>query len=316
MKTHLITGAAGFIGSALSDKILSSGDNVVGIDNFLLGNKESINLLKNNYENFNFIESDLSIEKEIPNLNKKLSIFNFDIVWHLAANSDIRGYENGLKVDFNNTFMTTINTGIIMENLGIDEIVFSSSSAAIGNTDIAIAENYGPALPNSYYGSMKLASEGYLSSLTSYFLEKYTIVRFPNVIGPKTTHGVIYDFVNKLKNKPEILNVLGNGNQKKPYLYVDDVVDGLIYFQNKDFENRVINLSPLDEGITVKEIANECIKQLSPTTKPEYQETEYGWFGDVPRYSYNYEKMLNLGFSPRYSSYESLIKVVEEIKNK
>lgn len=316
MKTHLITGAAGFIGSALSNKILSSGDNVVGIDNFLLGNIESINLLKNKYSNFNFIESDLSIETEVHNLIKKLSIFNFDIVWHLAANSDIRGYENGLIVDFNNTFMTTINTGMIMENLGIDEIVFSSSSAVIGNTDIAIAENYGPSLPNSYYGSMKLASEGYLSSLTSYFLKKYTIVRFPNVIGPKTTHGVIYDFVNKLKNKPEILNVLGDGNQKKPYLYVDDVVDGLIYFQNKDFVQRVINLSPQDEGITVKEIANECIKQLSPTTKPKYQETEYGWFGDVPRYSYNYEKMLHLGFTPKYSSHEALIKVIEQIKNK
>tara|TARA_X000000368_G_scaffold175445_1_gene138373 strand:- start:29414 stop:30361 length:948 start_codon:yes stop_codon:yes gene_type:complete len=315
MKTHLITGAAGFIGSALSDKILSSGDSVVGIDNFLLGNLKSINDLKSKYKNFSFIEFDLSIEKNIQHLIKKLSNYNFDIVWHLAANSDIRGYENGLKVDFNNTFMTTINIGVVMENLGINEIVFSSSSAAIGNTDIAIAENYGPALPNSYYGSMKLASEGYISSLTSYCIKKYTIVRFPNVIGPKTTHGVIYDFVHKLKNKPEFLNVLGNGNQKKPYLYVDDVVDGLIYFQNKNFEHRVINLSPLDDGITVKEIANECIKQLSPKTKPKYQETEYGWFGDVPRYSYNYEKMLNLGFRPRYSSHESLVKVVEEIKN-
>ena len=129
-KTALITGVAGFIGAELAKSLLKKNYTVVGIDNFLLGREENVNQIKNMNGDFFFINYDLSKYEKLENLNQKLKKYSdIDCIWHLAANSDIRGYENGLKVDFNNTFMTTINIGMIMESLGIDEIVFSSSSA-------------------------------------------------------------------------------------------------------------------------------------------------------------------------------------------
>ena len=184
-----------------------------------MGTKENIKELEQ-FDNFKFIEKDLSLNESIEEIIKFLSDIEIDIVWHLAANSDIRGFVNGPNVDINNTFLTTVNICKIMETLEIKNILFASSSAVIGNTEKPISETFGPSLPISYYGAMKLASEGYISSSISYFLDNYIILRFPNVVGPNLTHGVVYDFKKKLDLTPNKLNVLGNGKQKKPYLYL------------------------------------------------------------------------------------------------
>ena len=231
-------------------------------------------------------------------------------MWHLAANSDIRGYINGPNVDINNTFFTTVNVCKIMEILNIKSIVFASSSAVIGNTDKPISETFGPSLPISYYGAMKLASEGYISSFKSYFLDNYIILRFPNVVGPNLTHGVVYDFKRKLDLTPKELHVLGNGKQKKPYLFLDDLIDAMKYY-NRNHKNLLVNVSPLDEGITVEEIVEMTLSKVSSDVDVYYELQEEGWQGDVVKYSYDVALQNTLGWKPKYSSSKAIEKTIE-----
>ena len=222
MESVLVTGAAGFIGSRLCKELLKEKKRVIGIDNFLLGTKQNIkNITSINKDYFEFIEHDLSDESQISNLIEKLKkIGKIDEVWHMAANSDIRAYEDGFEKDFRNTFLTTVNTGRILESIKTKKLIFASSSAIFGTVSRPIKEEHGPILPESYYGAMKVASEAYISSITTYFLNNYLIFRFPNVVGKNVTHGIVFDFIKKLKNNPKELKVLGNGSQKKPYLYI------------------------------------------------------------------------------------------------
>ncbi len=308
-KINLITGAAGFIGSALAKDLLINGEDVYGVDNFVLGTKENIKELEQ-FDNFKFIEKDLSLNESIEEIIKFLSDIEIDIVWHLAANSDIRGFVNGPNVDINNTFLTTVNICKIMETLEIKNILFASSSAVIGNTEKPISETFGPSLPISYYGAMKLASEGYISSSISYFLDNYIILRFPNVVGPNLTHGVVYDFKKKLDSTPNELNVLGNGKQKKPYLYLDDLIDAMKYY-NINHKNLLINISPLDEGITVEEIVEMTLSKINREVSVYYELQEEGWQGDVVKYSYNTDLQKKLGWKPKYSSLEAIKKTID-----
>ena len=308
MESVLVTGAAGFIGSRLCKELLKDKKKVIGIDNFLLGTKQNIkNITSINKDYFEFIEHDLSDESQISNLIEKLKkIGKIDEVWHMAANSDIRAYEDGFEKDFRNTFLTTVNTGRILESINTKKLIFASSSAIFGTVSSPIKEKHGPILPESYYGAMKVASEAYISSITTYFLNNYLIFRFPNVVGKNVTHGIVFDFIKKLKNNPEELKVLGNGSQKKPYLYIDDLIDGMKFISNKNYKNGIYNLTPLDDGITVKEIAEIAIEVLSPDSKPRYEDTPIGWSGDVPYYSYDSKKMLETGWKPKYSSRDAI----------
>ena len=274
-----------------------------------MGTKENIKELEQ-FDNFKFIEKDLSLNESIEEIIKFLSDIEIDIVWHLAANSDIRGFVNGSNVDINNTFLTTVNICKIMETLEIKNILFASSSAVIGNTEKPISETFGPSLPISYYGAMKLASEGYISSSISYFLDNYIILRFPNVVGPNLTHGVVYDFKKKLDLTPNELNVLGNGKQKKPYLYLDDLIDAMKYY-NTNHKNLLINISPLDEGITVEEIVEMTLSKINREVAVYYELQEEGWQGDVVKYSYNTDLQKKLGWKPKYSSLEAIEKTID-----
>lgn len=312
-KTIIITGVAGFIGTELAKSLLKKNYRVVGIDNFLLGSENNVKEIQNLNGDFSFINYDLSNYKNLENIYNQLKKHpNIDCIWHLAANSDISSSVNALKIDLENTFFTTLSSGLISEKFQIKEMVFSSSSAALGTVNKKIKEVHGPLLPESYYGAMKAASESYISALKTYMLNKYTIFRFPNVIGKNTTHGIVYDFKKKLSSKPKYLDVLGDGNQQKPYLYIDDLIDGMHSLKEVDHENRIFNLSPLDDGIKVKEIAEIAIKHLSPNTKARYEEHPQGWPGDVVKYEYDYEKMISTGWKPKYSSRDAIVKCFEK----
>jgi len=307
-KINIITGVAGFIGSSLAEDLLINGETVFGIDNFTLGTKKNIVKLEQ-FDNFKFFEKDLSLSESIEELTNSLADIKVDRVWHLAANSDIRGFVNGPNIDLNNTFLTTVNICKIMEILGIKNIIFASSSAVIGNTEKPISESFGPSLPISYYGAMKLASEGYISSSTSYFLESYIILRFPNVVGPNLTHGVIYDFKKKLDQTPNVLNVLGNGKQKKPYIFLEDLIDAMKYY-SENYKNLLINVSPLDDGVSVEEIVEMTLKQIKKDVLVNYEPQEEGWSGDVVKYSYNTDLQKKLGWNPKHSSAEAIEKTI------
>ena len=311
--TALITGVAGFIGSELAKSLLKNNYEVVGVDNFLLGSKENIEEIQKLNGDFSFINYDLSNYENLENIYKQLKKFSdIKCIWHLAANSDISGSVNALKIDLENTFFTTLSSGLISEEFQVREMVFSSSSAALGTVNKKIKENHGPLLPESYYGAMKAASEAYISTLKTYILDKYTIFRFPNVIGHNTTHGIVFDFKKKLSGKPKYLDVLGDGNQKKPYLHIDDLINGMHCLKETDHENRIFNLSPLDDGIKVKDIAEIAIKHMSPDTKARYENHPQGWPGDIVKYEYDLEKMMSTEWSPKFSSREAIVKCFEK----
>jgi len=312
-KINLITGSAGFIGHHLAQSLLDDGEVVVGVDNFTLGHKKNIQKLKLN-KNFYFFNHDLSKLQTVNDLEKDLKNFQIDFVWHLAANSDIRGFINGPEVDLLNTFQTTVNICKLVEKLNIKNLIFASSSAVLGNSRNPVSETFGPSLPISYYGASKLASEGYISSCTSYFLQNYIIFRFPNVIGPNLTHGIIYDFKKKLEKNPKALEVLGDGNQKKPYLYITDLIDAMKYYRDNN-TNLLINISPEDDGITVKEIVKIVQKKFKNKPKISYEKKAEGWEGDVVKYSYDFSLQKKLGWKPKYSSLEAVSETVDLLFN-
>ncbi|MDA9645460.1 NAD-dependent epimerase/dehydratase family protein [Candidatus Actinomarina] len=313
MGIHVVTGCAGFIGKHIAIKLLTQGHEVIGFDNFLLGRKENIDYLQKFNSKFKFHEIDLSTQKSSNQIIDLLAKSDIDTVWHFAANSDIRGFMYGYERDLKNTFLTTLNILEASKHLNIKDFIFASSSAVVGSNDNKITEDTGPLLPESYYGAMKMASEGLISSSKSYFLNNYVIFRFPNVVGPDSTHGVMYDFTNKLTNNPKEMEVLGNGEQKKPYLYIDDLIEGIFHIKSLTIRDRVYNLTPVDTGVKVKRIAELFISKLSPKTVPVYENNDKGWQGDIPNYFYCYEKMLETGWRPKFSSEQAINKTLDEI---
>jgi UDP-glucose 4-epimerase len=306
-KSILITGGAGFIGSHLCDRLIVD-NKITVIDNLSLGRKSNIEHLINN-NNFSFIEGDL-LHKGLNDVFKE---GKFDIVFHLAANSDIANSHDNPSIDKDNTFMSTYCVLEMMKKHEVKEIIFASTSAIYGDTNEVLTENYGPLLPVSHYGAGKLASEAFISSFAENYGIKAWIVRFPNVVGDRATHGVIFDFIKKLKINNEKLEVFGNGEQYKPYLYVKDLIDGIIYvWRNSDKKVNVYNLG-VNSRTKVKEIASMVIEEMGLNSEIEYTGGDRGWIGDVPEFNYDLNKIHQLGWKASNHSNESVRKAIRYI---
>lgn len=309
----LVTGAAGFVGSHLCDRLLSEKITVVGIDNFILGPKSNVEHLTSN-SSFNFIELDLT------NKGKAVKLFEdneFDVVIHLAANSDIQKGISNTGLDFQSNLVTTYNVLEGMRLTSVREIIFSSTSAIYGRATGSISENYGPLFPTSLYGASKLSSEAFISAYCELYNIKSWIFRFPNVIGPRATHGVVFDFIEKLKRDPTRLEILGDGKQSKPYVYVFDLIDAVMKAW-KDSKEQINFFNIGGEGTTsVKDIAAFIIEIMNlDNVKIEYTGGSQGWPGDVPKFVYDSSKLSSLGWNPRLSSDEAIRKSVKEILSK
>ena len=227
----LVAGGAGFIGSHLIDALLAEGHDVVCVDNFFIGTKENIAHLNGN-SHFTFYEQDLT------EFDKMLEIFKaeqVEYVFHMAANSDIQASAQSPMIEYKNTYSTTFILLECMRLCGVKKLFFASTSAVYGEQMGAeVSENAVALQPISYYGGAKLGSEGIISSFAYMNDMSVLLFRFPNVIGPRLTHGVIFDFVKRLKNDPSHLRILGDGTQSKPYLYVLDLVDAIMKFKDVD----------------------------------------------------------------------------------
>lgn len=298
----LVTGGAGFIGSHLCDSLCRDGHQVVVIDNLILGRKENIaHLIGKPY--FVFIEEDLLNVAVIDDIFSKN---NFDMVYHLAANSDIQKGSKDPSVDLNLTFVTTFNILQCMRKYNVPKLFFSSTSAIYGETSDRLTESYGPLRPVSNYGAGKLASEAFISAFASAYQIQTWIARFPNVVGERLTHGVIFDFILKLHKNPNVLSVLGNGEQIKPYLYVKDVVDGIRFIcETAKADFNVYNLGS-NTRTKVKEIAKMVIEEMGLNAVIEYTGGDRGWIGDVPEFSYDLTKVNKLGWYAEHDSNESV----------
>jgi len=309
----LITGGAGFIGSHLMDLLISKGYKVVAIDNLSLGKMENINHLMSN-KKFKFIKKDLL------NLCKLKEIFknnNFDVVFHLAANSDIQNSAKNPQVDLENTFMTTWNTLECCRLFNVNKFVFASSSAIYGNVQEKLTEDFGHLFPISYYGAGKLASEAFVSSYSYMNGIQSWIIRFPNVIGERATHGVIYDFIKKLRENSKYLKILGNGTQKKPYVYVKDLIEAMFFVYHKTKDRLNCYNVGVEDQTAVSEIAKIVCEEMGlRNVKLKYTGGNIGWKGDVPQFKYNLNKIHQLGWKAKYSSTEAVRIAIRRILGK
>lgn len=309
MKT-LVVGGAGFIGSHLCDALLTEGNHVVCVDNFSLGNKRNIEHLKDNH-NFKLYEADAACEKEID------MIFNDerpDYVFHLAANSDIQASASNPEVEYKNTYSTTFRILSCMRKYGIKRLFFASTSAVYGDKRNEVLDENTPDLkPISYYGASKLGSEALISAFSYMNDMKVLVFRFPNVIGPRLTHGVIFDFIKRLKDDSSQLKILGDGRQTKPYIYVLDLIDAIMKF--KDVKESGITLYNVGvEGATsVTSIADIICEEMKiKDVKYNYTGGEGGWKGDVPRFKYCIDKITNAGWRAKYTSDEAVRETIRK----
>lgn len=211
-KRIIITGVAGFIGSNMAESLIEENE-VTGIDNLSWGNRENIESLMKN-KNFKFEREDVNNTEKLVKIMK-----GADLVIHLSANPDVRlGYGN-TDIDFRENVKATYSVLEAMRISDVKEIIFSSSSTVYGIPSVMpTPENYGPLKPVSHYGASKLAAEAFIFSYSSLYGFRSSIFRFANVVGRKGTHGVIFDFINKLKKDRSVLEVLGDGTQSKSYI--------------------------------------------------------------------------------------------------
>ena len=299
----LVIGGSGFVGRNLVNKLQNDGHEVAVLDKL----RDSTN----SFNGLCFLG-----DCQDPNfLSNVITQFDPSKIYHLAANSDIRSGVTDASLDFGDTLMTTVALRQSLKGSNVEQLVFASSSAIFGISENAFAEeSESPAFPVSWYGKAKLASEYVLESLGKEIPElKILIVRFPNVVGPLATHGVIFDFVNKLKANPKILQVLGNGNQDKPYVHVHDLINGIEYFsQNQNLQLKRINLGPKDTS-TVRFIAEAVSTAMGLTPLIKYQTTDYGWVGDVPKYSFDTATMNSEGFFIHSSSNEAVLRAAKDL---
>lgn len=309
----VVTGCAGFIASNLIPRLLGRGDEVVGIDNFFLGKREYLEPLLAN-DRFRFVEQDLL---DLDALVRVFEEFRPDRVWHLAANSDISFGTKYTDFDLKGGTLVTYNVVETMRRTGVREIVFSSSGAVYGEpTVMPTPEDYGPILPISLYAASKVACEGLITAFSHNYDIRAWIFRFGNIVGPNPTHGVIHDFVLRLRDDPTQLVVLGDGTQAKPYVYVEDCLDGMEFgIVHADAAVNYYNLA-VEDQTSVREIADWTIEVMGierGSIEVKYGEGPRGWRGDVAQVKLDTRKMTALGWRPKRSSGESVRKTILDI---
>ncbi len=307
-----VTGGAGFIGSQVCEVLLNEGHQVTAYDNLILGRKE---LLKEcvRHKDFRFVEADLL---DLERLKKEIT--GHELVYHLAANSDIAQGASTTTVDLQNGTLATYNTLEAMRLCGLKQMIFASTSAIYGESTIKpTPENYGPLMPISFYGASKLACEALCSAFSHNFDLKIWIYRFANIVGPHSTHGAIHDFVSRLLKNPKKLEVLGNGTQRKSYLHVSDCISAMRFgYENCKQDLQIFNLA--SEGVsTVKFIAEEVVRLLGSHTgtKAElaFGESDRGWKGDVAYTYLTGELFAAKGWRAKLSSNEAVSRAIQEI---
>ena len=302
MSRILVTGGAGFIGSHLVDELIKTGNEVVVYDNFSSGRKE---FLENSLStgNVELVTGDLL---NLEMLTKAME--GIDLVYHLAANPDIRLGTSVTDTDLKQGTIATYNVLESMRKNGCKNIAFSSSSVVYGEAKLMpTPEDYGPLFPISLYGASKLGSEGLISAWVGTFGIKAWIFRFANIIGTRGTHGVIFDFIHKLKKDPSRLEVLGNGLQEKSYMEVIDCSRAMIHVVNNfDDQLNYVNLGS-SNTCSVSRIAQLVIEESGfSDVSIEFTGGDRGWAGDVPKAMLEVKKLNDSGFKCEFQSDEAV----------
>jgi len=300
-----VTGGAGFIGSHLVDRLMEKGDQVRVIDNLASGSLSNLERWMG-HQGFEFIEGDL-LERD-ASLD---AVEGCSQVFHLAANPEVQANKAGPEEHFRQNIEATYRLlEAVAERGCVELLVFASTSTIYGEaTVLPTPEGYGPTKPISMYGASKLACEALISAYASMRGFKAVTYRLANVVGPRSNHGVIWDFVGKLRDTPGELEVLGDGTQSKSYLYVDDCVDGFLKGAESVEQVAVFNLGSMDR-VSVLRIA-EIVKEEAGQPEARIRLTGgvdggRGWRGDVKLMQLDTASLRRLGWAPRHSSEEAV----------
>jgi UDP-glucose 4-epimerase len=299
-KRWFVTGGAGFIGSHVVDLLVSAGCKVTVYDNLSLSTDQYlVDYIQNG--KITFVRKDMLDLKALTE-----AMGGHDIVWHLAANTDIPSGFTKRRIDLDNDVVATCNVLEAMIEQGVKDILFSSTGAVYGESiQGTFSEESGPLLPLSLYGAGKIASEAFISAYCNLFGIRAWVFRFGNVIGERTNHGVIYDFIAKLKNDPKILPVLGTGKGEKNYFLVEECIHGMLYVYRKADDGPfpvLVNLGT-DSTSKVMEIAQIIIEEMGlKDVRYEFTGTPRGWPGDQPVVLLDTSKIHDLGWFAKRTS--------------
>jgi UDP-glucose 4-epimerase len=308
-KTFIVTGCAGFIGSTLVDRLLADGHAVIGVDNFSTGQRR---FLADAIQNPLFRLAEL----DLLDLEALMSAFvGGEAVFHLAANADVRFGTSHPRKDLEQNTIATYNVLEAMRANGITRIAFSSTGSVYGESPVVPTPEDGPfPIQTSLYGASKAAGEGLISAYCEGFGFKACIFRFVSILGERYTHGHVFDFYEKLKADPSRLPVLGNGRQRKSYLYVQDCIDAILLAMEKaEGKVNIFNLG-VDGYCEVNDSIGWICETLGVTPQLQYSGGDRGWIGDNPFIFLETKRIQALGWKPKFTIREGVLKTVNYLR--
>jgi UDP-glucose 4-epimerase len=305
----IVTGCAGFIGSTLVDRLLAEGHQITGIDNFSTGQHRFLEEALTNPA-FRLVKNDLL---ELDYLKKEFR--GGEAVFHLAANADVRFGTEHPRKDLEQNTIATYNVLEAMRANGIKKIAFSSTGSVYGESTVVPTPEDGPfPIQTSLYGASKAAGEGLIAAYCEGFGFQSWIFRFVSILGERYTHGHVFDFYQKLKADPSRLPVLGNGKQRKSYLYVQDCIDAILLAMDKANEKvNIFNLG-VDGYCEVNDSIGWICKELEVHPILEYSGGDRGWIGDNPFIFLDTKKIQSLGWKPKFGIRDGVVKTVEYLR--
>lgn len=304
---YFVTGGAGFIGSNMVDRLLSEPENeVVAYDNFSTGRREFLEgALKN--DRFTLVEGDTL---DLDHMTEAMK--GADFVFHFAANADVRMGTEHPRKDLEQNTIATYNVLEAMRANGVRRIGFSSTGSVYGEAEVIPTPEGAPfPIQTSLYGASKLACEGLLGAYAEGFNFQVYIFRFVSILGERYTHGHVFDFVKKLNADPTKLHILGNGKQRKSYLYVKDCMEAILtVIRNANEKVNIFNLGT-DQYCEVNDSVGWICKRLGVTPEFTYAGGERGWIGDNPFIYLDTKKVRSLGWAPKATIEDGVVKTVE-----
>jgi UDP-glucose 4-epimerase len=300
-KTHFITGGAGFIGSNLVDRLLAGRRRVIAYDNFSTGQRRFLAGTLNN-PRFTLVEGDVLDGGMLAD-----SMAGADMVWHFAANADVRFGLNHPRKDLEQNTIATHTVLEAMRTAGLKKIAFSSTGSVYGEPEIHPTPEDAPMpVQTSLYGASKLAGEALIQAYCEGFGFTGYIFRFVSVLGERYTHGHVYDFCRKLMDDPSRLKVLGNGRQRKSYMYVGDCLDAMLLVVEKCRDKiNIFNLG-VDGYTEVNDSVATIARKMNLAPKLEYTGGERGWVGDSPFIWLDTKRITGLGWKPKVGIQEGV----------
>lgn len=309
MNTAFVTGASGFIGSNLVDRLLAAGLKVVGWDNLSTGQIRFLNGAKQ-HENFRFVQGD---NLDLPALTDAMA--GCDFVFHLAANADVRFGTNHPRRDLEQNTIATANVLEGMRANNIRRIAFASTGSIYGEPEIHPTPETAPfPVQTSLYGASKLAAEGMIAAYSEGFGYQSYIFRFVSILGDRYTHGHVFDFFHQLEQHPDHLKVLGDGHQRKSYLHVQDCIDAILTAVNTATDKvNIFNLGT-NEYCEVRNSIGWICETLGVKPRLDFTGGKRGWIGDSPFIFLDTQKIRSLGWQPRLSIREGVIATVKYLK--